>query len=156
MTSRLEKVRGRVSFVLALIASIITIAESRVAIPFILKAFEQGSVIVIAVVLFQTHWVLMAILGILGWVAMRRAKSPTPGSRLVGLAFGAVLGGFALATAVRLVYWGLTGEIYPGQTLEELRIQTIISGIVLAVFGLLFYVAAIASGRIVKPSERKP
>jgi len=74
----------------------------------------------------------------------------------VGLAFGAVLGGFALATAVRLVYWGLTGEIYPGQTLEELRIQTIISGIVLAVFGLLFYVAAIASGRIVKPSERKP
>ena len=127
---------------LGLVATIVTIVDSYRNGGVVFYALQTGEPIISTVILLQTPWVLSCIFGASSLLILDGRKELTKTTGL-GAVIGSLIASFLITWSIRAFYFAITGQVYPGQQALELRVQTLVAGILLLIIGAAFYAAGI-------------
>ena len=95
-----------------------------------------------AIIVLQTPWVLSCVFAVTSIIILDRRKELTS-TRGVGAVIGSLIASFLITWSIRAFYFAVTGQVYPGEQAVELRVQTLVAGVLLLIIGAAFYAAAI-------------
>ncbi|MGA2460190.1 MAG: hypothetical protein ABSF82_02085 [Candidatus Bathyarchaeia archaeon] len=127
---------------LGLIAIIVTIADSYRTGGVVSYALQNGEPIITAVLILQTPWILSCVFVAASLITLDRRKGLTK-TRGLGAVIGSLIASFLITWSIRAFYFAATGQTYPGQQIIELRVQTLVAGVLLFIIGAAFYAASI-------------
>ncbi len=127
---------------LGLIATIVTIADSYRNGGVVFYALQNGEPIVTTMLILQTPWILSCVFVATSLITLDRRKELTK-TRGLGAVIGSLIASFLITWSIRAFYFAATGQTYPGQEPLEFRVQTLVAGVFLLIFGGAAYFASI-------------
>ena len=136
----MKRIAQIIYYILGLIAAITTIIDSS-RIRAVWQAFQTEEPLLVALVLLQTSWFLFGVL-FLGSIVKFHHERKLTREKVIWSGIAALIAGFLLTWGVRALYFGVTGQSYPGQDILEFRVQTIIAGILFFLFGIVIVIFA--------------
>lgn len=138
-SSRSRQIIQGIVAVATILSAAITSIDSYNTRGIVWQAIQTGEPLLVALVLLQTPWFLFVVFFAVSSVKFHYERNLTR-STTIWSAIGSLIASFLLTWGVRGSYFGVTGQNYPGQSLLEFRLQTVVAGIIFFLFGIIILI----------------